>query len=122
MVNMDPRRIRPSNFKYFSLEKLFCGEKKTTLIAARLVTAAFSCQHIEAPLALSFAMGPKEAIDRGVSQAFEIPSRVLRVFRASPKAIQLSLCDRNKKLGKFAVKYVSNLATEVCITRITSLG
>ena len=59
MVNIDPLRIRPSNFKYFSLEKLFCSEKKTTLIAARLVTAAFSCQHIEAPLALSFAMGPK---------------------------------------------------------------
>ena len=86
MVNMDPRRIRPSNFKYFSLEKLFCGEKKTTLIAARLVTAAFSCQHTEARVALTFAMGPKEAIDGGVSQAFEIPSTVLRVFRASPKS------------------------------------
>lgn len=57
MVNIDPRRIRLSKFKYFSLEKLFCGEKKT-LIAARLVTAAFSCQHIEAPLALTFAIGP----------------------------------------------------------------
>jgi len=73
VVNIDTRRIRLSNFKYFSLEKLFCGEKKKTLIAARLVTAAFSCQHIEASLALSFAIGPKEAIDEGVSQAFEIP-------------------------------------------------
>ena len=91
------------------------------MIAARLVTAAFSCQHIEAPLALTFATGPKDAIDGVVSQAFEIPSTVLRVFRASPKAIQLSLRNRNKKLGKFAVKYVFNLATEVCITRITSL-
>lgn len=122
VVNIDPRRIRLSNFKDFSLGKLFCGEKKITLMAARLVTAAFSCQHTEAPLDLTFAIGPKEAIDGGVSQAFEIPSTVLRVFRASPKSIHLSLRNRNKKLGKFAVKYVSNLATEICITRTTSLA
>lgn len=28
VVNIDPRRIRLSNFKYFSLEELFCREKK----------------------------------------------------------------------------------------------